>query len=104
MGPGEIAFDSNGSLKLIYRFGQETCFAIGSPKDDMQLRMIAELFKHAFVDLLRGRELMLLETGESQGVGDVVIVRRYFQRRLSLARRLIKIADHEITLTQHLVR
>src|SRR5437899_3346896 len=104
MSPGKTAIDSDSSLKLVDRFDQKSRFPVGPAKDDMQLRTVAKLFEHPFVDLLRESELMLLEIGKSQGVGDVMIVRRYFQRCLQFSHGLIKIPEHEITLAQHLVR
>src|SRR4051812_12095470 len=104
MSSGEFAVNSDGAFELVYCFGQKSRFAVGPAKDNMQLRTVAELFEHASKDLLRGSQLMLLEICESQRVGDVIIVGRYFQRRLEFGRCFSKIAEHEMTLAQHLVR
>src|SRR5438128_1110140 len=104
MSPGKTAIDSDSSLKLVDRFGQKSRFPVGPAKDDMQLRTVAKLFEHPFVDLLRERKLMLLQISKSQGVGDVMIIRRYFQRCLQFSHCLIKIPEHEIALAQHVVR
>src|SRR5438105_1901766 len=96
--------EGDGLLKLVYRFAQKSRLTVGAAKNDMQLRTVAKLSEHAFVDFLRRRKLMLLEICKSQGVGNIIIIGCYSQRGLQLRPGPIKIAEHEITLAEHVVR
>ena len=104
MSPGEISVEGDGFLKLVYCFVQKSCLTIGAAEDDMQLRTVAKLREHAFIDLPRARKLVLLKISKSQSVGNVIIVRCYSQRCLQLTYRLLKIPNHKMTLAEHLVR
>jgi hypothetical protein len=50
------------------------------------------------------RKLSLLEVGKAQRIGNVVIIGRERKRGFQFARRLFKLARHEISLAQHVVR
>src|SRR5438067_1393935 len=103
MSSGKASVEDDGFLKLVYCFPQKSRFTIGAAKDDMQLRTVAKLREHAFINLLRERKLVLLEIGKSQSVGNVIIVRCYSQRCLQLTCGLLKIPNHKMTLAEHLV-
>ena len=64
MSSTEISIEGDSFLKLVYRFAQKSGFTIGAAKNDMQLRPVAQLSEHVFVDLLRRCELMLFEIGK----------------------------------------
>ena len=65
MGSGKVGIEGDSFFKFFDRFGQKTSLAIGSTKNDAQLWPVAKLFEHAFVNLLRRRQLVPLEIGES---------------------------------------
>ena len=84
MSAWEVRVEGDRPFEFFDGFGQEGCLAVSATEDDVELRSVAEAGEHSFVNLLGGRELVLLEVRESERVGDVVVVRRESERRLKL--------------------
>ena len=80
-----------------------TRLPVCTAEDDAQLWPVAISFEHSLVNLLCRCELMLLEIRKSQGIGNVIIIRRNFQDNLQLGRRLVEVTEHEKALAEHMM-
>jgi hypothetical protein len=99
-----VRVEREGTFELLDGLGEEARLAVGAADEHAQLRAVAELRGHALEDGARGRELPLLEVGEAERVGHVVVARRELERHLKLGRRALELAEHEEALAEHVVR
>src|ERR1043165_2305982 len=87
----EVRVERDRLFEFVNRFGEERGLAVGATEEDVKLRAVAEAREHAVVNLPGGREFALLEVGEAERVGDVVVVWRELQGRLKLGDRAGKV-------------
>src|SRR5438552_3847127 len=73
--PRKVWIKYDGPSELFNCRGQEICFPIGATENDVKLRVIADLLKHAVVKSLCGSELMLFQISQSERVRYIVIIR-----------------------------
>src|ERR1700730_8332044 len=104
MNTRKMVVETNGPFEFFDRFRQKSRLPVGASKDDAKLWPIAELRKHAIVDLLCCIELTLLEVNQPKCVRDVIVIGFEFQRRSEFLSGLAKLSKHEIALPHHVVR
>src|SRR5262245_30622774 len=102
MGPGKMWIQRDGALEFLDRLAQITRLAVGATEHDVQLWPVAQTSEHLCINLLRLRELMLLEVRESECIRNLAIVRRDSQRGLQFSSCLIEVSQHEPRLAEHL--